>query len=314
MKSAEEIEQAIRDVEMKTRPSIDERILADAVAALPSTADAGTINPSPVLWKRIVKNPWFVLGTAAAALFAVVVGLHYLGPESTSETTTPAKDTFVKNENNTDAIPITTPGDLIPKIEPKMVELKLELPKPVFITTPMDYRMERLEPQRREPRPTLLVLEGTRNLALGKPVTSSDPKPLIGSLKQITDGMKEAIEGSWVELKSGAQWIQIDLEQTSNIYAIIFWHNHQLHNVYYDVAVQVSNDPDFAEAITLFNNDHDNSLGLGVGQDLLYIETYEGKLIDTQGIEGRYVRLYSRGNYRHELNDYTEVEAYGVDE
>jgi hypothetical protein len=314
MKSAEQIEQAIRDLEMKTRAATDERILTDAEAALPLASDAGANRPSPVLWKRIVKNPWFVLGTAAAALFAMVAGIHYWGSDEPSTTTTSSTETIAKKDTKQEAIAIGTPPDLIPKIEPTMVELKLELPKPVFITTPMDYRMDRLEPQRRGPRPPLLVPEGARNLALGKPVSSSDPKPLIGSLKQITDGKKEATEGSWVELESGAQWIQIDLEQTSNIYAIVFWHNHQLHNVYYDVAVQVSNDPDFVDATTLFNNDHDNSLGLGVGNDLHYIETFEGKLIDAQGIEDRYVRLYSQGNYRTEMNDYTEVEVHGVEE
>ena len=316
MKSAEQIEQAIRDLEMKTRAATDERILADAEAALPSAADAGANRPSPVLWKRIVKNPWFVLGTAAAALFAIVAGIHYWNPKKPSETTSSSTNTIAKKDTKQEAIAIGTPPDLIPKIEPAMVELKLELPKPVFITTPMDYRMDRLEPPRLGPRPPLLVPEGTRNLALGKPVSSSDPKPIpyIGSLKQITDGKKEATEGSWVELESGAQWIQIDMEQTCKMYAIVFWHYHRLHNIYYDVAVQVSNDPDFAEATTLFNNDHDNSLGLGVGEDLLYIETYEGKLIDAQGIEGRYVRLYSQGNYRTEMNDYTEVEVHGVDE
>jgi hypothetical protein len=42
-----------------------------------------------------------------------------------------------------------------------------------------------------------------------------------------------------------------------------------------------------------------------------YVETAEGKLIDARGIEGRYVRLFSRGNTGNELNHYTEVEVYG---
>jgi hypothetical protein len=78
------------------------------------------------------------------------------------------------------------------------------------------------------------------------------------------------------------------------------------------VAVRVSNDPDFVEAATLFNNDYDDSLGLGIGNDLHYIETFEGKLIDAQGIEARYIRLYSQGNCRNELNHYTEVEVHGI--
>ena len=62
---------------------------------------------------------------------------------------------------------------------------------------------------------------------------------------------------------------------------------------------------------TLFNNDIDNGSGRGVGTDKLYVETYEGKLIDAKGAKARYVRLYSRGNNRNDYNHYLEVEVYG---
>lgn len=314
MKTSEHIEQSIRELELQTSAAADERIPADAEAALLSATNHNVLHPTPVLWKQMVKNPWFILGTTAAALFAIVAGIHHWSPQTPSETISSSTNVVAREDTQSEATAIGTPDDFIPQIEPDMVELKLELPKPVLIATPMNFRVDRLEPQHSNPRPPLLVPEGMRNLALGKAVTSSDPKPIAGSLEQITDGKKEAKNGSWVELEPGAQWIQIDLEQTSEVYAIIFWHNYQLDNIYYDVAVQVSNRPDFAEATTLFNNDHDNSLGLGVGKDLYYVETFEGKLIDAHGIEGRYVRLYSRGNYCDEWNHYTEVEVYGVTE
>jgi hypothetical protein len=82
--------------------------------------------------------------------------------------------------------------------------------------------------------------------------------------------------------------------------------------VYFDVIVQVSDDPDFIENVTtIFNNDIDNSAGLGVGQDKHYVETNEGKLIDAQGVQGRYVRAYSNGNNSNDLNHYIEVAVYG---
>jgi hypothetical protein len=43
-----------------------------------------------------------------------------------------------------------------------------------------------------------------KNLALNKPVTSSDKDPIIGKLDQVTDGDKEGSDGSWVELGAGA--------------------------------------------------------------------------------------------------------------
>jgi hypothetical protein len=79
------------------------------------------------------------------------------------------------------------------------------------------------------------------------------------------------------------------------------------------VIVQVSEDPDFITGVqTIFNNDHDNSAGLGIGKDKEYIETNEGRLIDPRGVKARYVRLVSRGNTSNEMNHYVEVEIYGT--
>ncbi|MHC4125212.1 MAG: hypothetical protein ACYSRR_02000, partial [Planctomycetota bacterium] len=61
----------------------------------------------------------------------------------------------------------------------------------------------------------------------------------------------------------------------------------------------------------LFNNDIDNSSGLGIGSDMHYVETAEGKLIDAKGQRARYVRLYSQGNSNDDFNHYIEVEVFG---
>ena len=52
-------------------------------------------------------------------------------------------------------------------------------------------------------------LKGVKNVALGKPVTSSVP-PRAGQLSQITDGKKEATDDDAVEFKKGPQWVQVD--------------------------------------------------------------------------------------------------------
>jgi len=156
-----------------------------------------------------------------------------------------------------------------------------------------------------------MVPAGTANLALNKKVTSS-ADPIMGSLDLVTDGDKTGDEGSWAELGPGKQWVQIDLEKDANIYAILVWHFHSQARVYFDVVVQVSDDPAFSKDVTtVFNNDANNELGLGAGKDMDYIETYEGKLIDAKGVKGRYVRLYSKGNTTNKLNHYVEVEVFG---
>ncbi len=192
------------------------------------------------------------------------------------------------------------------------VALKTDLPKPLFVGTPVPIKLANLEPARTGKRPDFMVPAGTVNLAKGKKVTASDSDPVIGTLDLITDGDKEGDEGSWVELGPGKQWVQMDLEKEANIYAVMVWHFHSQARVYFDVVVQVSDDPKFEKGVTtIFNADAANELGLGAGKDLAYIETYQGKLIDTKGVKGRYLRLYSKGNTTNKLNHYIEVEVFG---
>jgi len=197
----------------------------------------------------------------------------------------------------------------------KMVPIKIELPKPMFVGTPQDIKVDNLEKPLGRPRPDFLAPEGTVNLAKDKPVKSSDEMPIIGEISYITDGDKEAADGSYVELGPLVQHITVDLGKPCELYAIVMWHYHKQPRVYTDVVVQVSSDPDFIKDVkTVFNNDLDNSAGLGVGTDKHYIETSEGKLIDliSQGSpKARYVRLYSNGNTSNDLNHYIEVEVYG---
>jgi len=192
------------------------------------------------------------------------------------------------------------------------VPLKTDYPPPLFVGTPVPIKLPNLEPAATGERPDFLVPVGTVNLAAGKKVTSSDKEPVMGTLDLVTDGDKAGDEGSWVELAPGKQWVQIDLEKSADIYAIMLWHYHSQARVYLDVVVQVSDDPEFTKDVTtVFNADAQNELGLGAGKDLAYIESYEGKLIDAKGVKARYVRLYSKGNTTNKLNHYIEVEVFG---
>mgnify|MGYP006281194015 CR=1 FL=1 len=194
----------------------------------------------------------------------------------------------------------------------KKVELDPDLPEPMFVGTPTNFESDNLDPTTGEPRGEFMVPEGTKLVSVGKPVTSSDPDPVVGEIEQVTDGTKTGYEGDYIALDPGVQWVQLDLEKSHRIYAILLWHYHSQARVYHDVIVQVSNDPDFEKGVeTIYNSDHDNSAGFGVGDDYEYVETYEGRLIDGKGVAGRYVRVYSNGNTANEMNHYTEVEVYG---
>ncbi|MBI9018468.1 MAG: discoidin domain-containing protein [Phycisphaerae bacterium] len=157
--------------------------------------------------------------------------------------------------------------------------------------------------------------KGTKNIALGKIVSASEEYCSCGELSNITDGKKNDSINGYVEMAPGLQWIQIDLEQQYDIYAIMVWHNFESYRVYKDVIIQLSNDKNFGDFVTVFNNDHDNTasqLGLGPGDGKNYYENKYGKFIDTKAMKARYVRLYSNGNYHSIYNHYIEVEVYGI--
>ena len=192
-----------------------------------------------------------------------------------------------------------------------LVKLKLELPHPMFGGTPKNINSLNLEKAETKRDPIMVPADVT-NVALNKPVTSSDKAPIIGELEQVTDGDKEGADGSFVELGPGLQWVQIDLGAEHEIFAIAVWHYHSEARVYHDVVVQTADDADFIDNVqTVFNNDHDNTSGLGVGKDKEYIETKEGRPMDAKGVKGRYVRLYSKGSTSNDMNHYIEVEVYG---
>lgn len=237
-----------------------------------------------------MKSPVRRFLAAVAVIAIAAVGIHRLRPNAAA-----------------DQEPRTAKA-----AESRLVPLELELPKPMFEGTPKGIRVANLRKPDDGVRPPFLVPLGTSNVSSGKSVTASDEEPIIGELEFITDGDKEGSDGSYVELGPFLQHVTIDLEEQHEIFAVLVWHYHKEAKVYMDVIVQTADDPDFtANVATLFNNDIDNSAGLGAGRDMHYVETYKGELIDARGVKARYVRLYSNGSSTDDLNHYVEVEVYG---
>jgi hypothetical protein len=190
----------------------------------------------------------------------------------------------------------------------------LKLPAPVFAGTPKEAPQGvTVDPASTRPA-VIMVPRDARNIAPKARLTSSDKNATADMLAKITDGDKEAQEDSIVLLRKGLQWIQFDFGRGEEIFAVAIWHAHDTAKIYRSVIVQAADDPDFTENVrTLFNNDTDNTSGLGAGTDRQYFETFRGKTIDARGTRARYVRLYSHGSTESTLNEYTEVEIYGRD-
>ncbi len=163
--------------------------------------------------------------------------------------------------------------------------------------------------------PKLQVPEGSTNLAAGKPVTSSDTNPMIGKCEQITDGDKNWQDGSYVELAPGKQYIQIDLLTNATIHAVWVWHYYSWVpnvDVPNDVVIQLGHEATFSNNVTtVFNSDNDDTLGLGKGKDIPFGTSKYGKLIHTNPIRSRFIRVYGRGGKIDELSKYVEIEVYG---
>jgi hypothetical protein len=181
------------------------------------------------------------------------------------------------------------------------VPLNIKLPSPAFKGTPKDIQLSSyVEPLSDKPRPPMMVPAGLKNIAVGAKITCSDKNATADTLAKINDGDKEASEQSIIYLRKGTQWVELDFGSPQEIFAVCIWHAHNSAKVYHDVIVRIADDQDFIQNVqTIFNNDQDNTSGLGVGTDREFFETHEGKLIDT------------KGSTESALNEYTEIEVYG---
>ncbi len=215
------------------------------------------------------------------------------------------------------AAPAAPAKTAIPAGETENLDLEKLYPKPMFVGTPIPAgnipNMEKADPDAVKKR-DVKVPKGTTNAAKGKPVTSSDSVPIIGSLDLVTDGDPDGADGNYVELSPGAQWVQVDLGATMNVWKVLLWHFHKNTAIYFSVVVQVSDDPEFKNGVTtIFNNDNEDKLKLGIkGTDKNYIETNHGRFIEGNGAKGRYIRCWSAGNSANEMNHYVEMQVFGT--
>jgi hypothetical protein len=198
--------------------------------------------------------------------------------------------------------------------------MKPGYPKPQFVSDIISGEVlkqpnfEKWDPEVARKRLSFLVPKGATDVARGKKVTGSDPAP-EGDYAQFTDGIAAGNGTAAVQLDPGTQWVQVDLGERCHLWKVLLWHHYLPAVVCHDVIVQVSDDRFFNRGVTtLFNNDHDNSSGLGTGVDPAYAEMHFGRLIDGCASEatGRYVRFYGRGNTNDQWNQFVEVSIYGT--
>ncbi len=159
-----------------------------------------------------------------------------------------------------------------------------------------------------------------RNMASGKTVTCNAVNQ--EGLELITDGDfsdpdKYALVGDGSPGGDpGPTYVQIDLGKAYYLDKVNIWHyygSQDTGRIYRDVIVQLSNDPDFNEKVTVFNNDNDNSAGQGKGRDKEFVATEAGKEITFAPVYARYLRVWTNGNTDNPASHIVEIQAWGTE-
>lgn len=258
-----------------------------------------------------MKRAEFLLSSAAAALLLAATLLVPYSLSLSSADSRPRGDRAVIAAIEREQ---SEPSERIAggRSEVEWTVIKPEFPKPLFDggrpqhenlppnMIPGNYCEER---EVRIPRRVSL-------LSRGAPVTGSDPAPL-GELSLITDGDKQGDDGYFVDLLPGQQWVQLDLGEQRELWLLWIWMYHKSGVIYKDVIIELASREDFSDARIVFNNDHDDSSGMGAGKDTSWIESNWGRPIRLHGQRARYIRLYSNGRNVDDTNQWIEVEAYG---
>ena len=131
-----------------------------------------------------------------------------------------------------------------------------------------------------------------------------------GHAGRVTDGVIGAGTDTFATL--AGNHAVLDLGGQYYLNGLAVWHYFDDARTYRDVVFEVADNPEFNNSTIVFNNDTDNSLGLGAGTDAEYPESSAGKQVLFAPLPGRYVRLWSGGNSVNDANHLAEVEVYGT--
>lgn len=144
------------------------------------------------------------------------------------------------------------------------------------------------------------------NLASGASVTGIQ----AGQAGRVSDGLFGQSHSDYASVTDNNA--VLDLGGQYYIGGLNVWHYFEDARRYHDVVFEIADNPTFHDSTIVFNNDADNSLGLGAGSDDEYTERPFGKLVQFAPVPGRYVRLWTHGNSVNRFDHLTEVELYGV--
>ena len=255
-------------------PSENPDILIDSSVEMPESDSPNSISPPPL-------DPPLEITSDVSSQNIIIPDAN---PNNTTDTLIGSSEEMPESENpNTISLQQSYQLETLPFLEVGGVQVNTEI----------------------------ISQELATSVALGKPISSSNSFSNSGF---ITDGNKlDTAAFADSTPNQGLQWVQVDLQAVYDVNEIRLWHYYGDSRQYQDVIVQLSMDALFSECvITVFNNDRDNSAGMGIGTDSEYVETSDGKAIAVESVAARYVRFYANGNSVNGYSHYVEIEVYGT--
>ncbi|MDG0792539.1 discoidin domain-containing protein [Cohnella ginsengisoli] len=167
-----------------------------------------------------------------------------------------------------------------------------------------------------------IAIKPVANVAFGKTVTSNAASPSGQPLSALTDGVTASDKYVLYGVSDGPKYAQVDLGKAYDVTRVNIrndWGTATTYRTGKDLIVQLSNDSTFASGVTtFFNNDGDNSSGLGAGTDAEYVEPGDGSgkdILLNDTVNARYVRYWANGHVRingtvNLVDTPVEIEAY----
>ncbi len=157
-----------------------------------------------------------------------------------------------------------------------------------------------------------IISDASRNVCLGRIPTFS--KPIVsatgnGSEKTVTDGAFDPMNTAGT-VDGETTWCTVDF---GDVYVVDKVKAKMWHDWYFeDVVIQLATDKDFTENVyTVYSNDADNSLGVGVGNVELYKEVPGGHSWSFDPRAARYVRVYNISASTNERRSlFEEIQVY----
>lgn len=135
--------------------------------------------------------------------------------------------------------------------------------------------------------------------------TSSTSSAVAGELAKITNGDNN----SWCDLGgSGPHEVTVDLGVVKTLRQIKVWGLFHNTRMYSDRIVRISENG--SDWYTIFNNDSDNSAGVGIGTHSEYIETQDGKVFTIPDINAQYIQVWSGDDNLGGNATLVEIEAF----